>query len=108
MPHIILHNISTKDAISLSQEILSDLSLIVDVPEDWFEFNCLNSQCIVENEIDNKSILVYIDWFKRKKDIQDQVALLMNKALAKRGYRNITIYFRELTKDNYYENMNQF
>lgn len=108
MPHIICHNLNDAEVLAFSRAILDDISAAAEIERDWFEFYAGNNRCVSERGYQDKQIYLEIKWFKREKQIQDQVAYIINDYLRRQGYGNIVIYFDELAKANYYENMNQF
>ncbi len=108
MPNINVTNFSKEDLISLSQEVVTDLSLAIGCDIDWFNFNSISNFLVAENKINLTNCFVCVQWFKRDEQTKLKVVDILDEALRKRNYEEITIYFEELEKSNYFENKKQF
>lgn len=110
MPRIIYKNISPEDVCVLSKELSRKSAEIVGCPVDWLTFECVHNYLFVDGDDQTMNTLfIEVEWFKRSQDQQDELAMYLYEELTKRyTTREITIIFKDLNKEDYYEEGKNF
>ncbi|MGL5681503.1 MAG: DUF1904 family protein [Marinifilaceae bacterium] len=104
MPTLRFHAIDQDRLLKVSANLLDDLVHIVQVPEDYFNFEVIRSACIIRNQIGDGFPIVEILAFQRDIEVEDQMAKAVTKHLQRAGYPDSEVYFIHLEKRHYYNN----
>ncbi|MDR1781458.1 MAG: DUF1904 domain-containing protein [Bacilli bacterium] len=108
MPHLFFNNVKEEIVSKLAQELTLKLSQVSQIESDWFEYYVQTNKCYTQDAYQKNNAYIEVKWFKRTSDIKENIARHLNDYLHQHNYSNVVIYFNELDKDNYYENMEQF
>ena len=108
MPQLIIKGLKPCEYRPFAKESRPELSRIVECPEDWFTFDYQLSAMYTSGGAVESFPVLQIWWFERPKDVQDRVAVYLDEALKKRGYRNSQISFHIFREEDYYEDGRHF
>jgi len=103
MPYVNFHNLTQKQIMDVSKDILEDIARIVDCPTDWFCFNGIAGFSIIDNELRDDVCYVKVEWFKRDEETIEKVTNLIDESLRKIGIKETVITFSDLDKKKYFE-----
>ncbi len=104
MPQIMLKGLSENQVSTLAKNTSENLSKIVGCPADWFIFDSISSTIFSHTGEKSEQAIIAVHWFKREQEIQDKVALCLDKELEKLGFQDRQISFSVFLKECYYEN----
>lgn len=104
MPQFTFKGLEEIQVKKLSKILAPTLSKLLNTPEDWFSFEYSSPIFYVSGEKVQVDASVEIRWFDRGQEIQDETALILNNALVNLGYKEPTVIFHALKKENFYEN----
>lgn len=104
MPHIIIKGMDMADIKKISKEMIEELSIIVDCPQQYFTIEVADSHFIVNGELVKKDPFIQINWFDRGQEVQDKTATTITKYIENAGCKEVEIFFTILERKNYYEN----
>lgn len=105
MPHIIFRGIDVADVKEIEKPMVQEISSIVNCPVDHFTVEWTPT-LFISGGVENSGgyPFVTINWFKRSRDQQDDVAKIVTKIVLDLGYSDVCVYFNELDPTAYYEN----
>lgn len=103
MPQIIVKGMTFESLKSISDDMIHNLSLIMDCPNDYFLLEYIEANYIGCSPYP----LVEIKWFDRGQDIKNKSALFITQAIKHVGYENVEVNFTSLAPSDYFENGEQ-
>lgn len=108
MPQLTFKGLDEKQVQNLSKTLAPTLSKLMNTPEDWFTFEYSPSICYISGEKVQGEVSADIRWFDRGQKMQDETALIVNKALVDLGFQEPTVVFHALKKESFYENVQHY
>lgn len=105
MPHIVYKAIDVEDVKKIERIIIQEISKIVNCPQEHFTTEWTPTLFISQG-VENTGgyPFVTVNWFKRSREQQDDVAKVITQAVLELGYSDVCVYFNELDPSAYYEN----
>ncbi|WDV46394.1 DUF1904 family protein [Clostridiaceae bacterium M8S5] len=109
MPHIKIRGMKKEEIQSISTKLLDELSRVIRSPKDHFTLEYIESTFIYDGELHNGGYpFINVDWFSREKETMQETANIITNMVRQFGYEDITVYFTDLKKENYFENGEHF
>lgn len=102
MPTLRLYNISKESAMSAAPCLLSSLSSIYCLPEDYINLEVVLSVSVNKSGGWSGLPMIEIVSFKRELEVEDSVAESINAIFKTEGYQEIEIYYHYVEARNYY------
>lgn len=99
MPQIHFTGISDEHFNDLKEEIVDELSILLDRDKKFF-FLSLNKDLLYYAA--DKHPMVKFTAFKRSLEVKKSIAKIINEKLQKKGYKNVSVTFMDLEKENYF------
>ena len=105
MPHIIYKAIDVEDVKQIEQPIIQEIAQIINCPADHFTSEWTPT-LFISHGLENSGgyPFVTVNWFKRSREQQADVAKIITQAILDLGYSDVCVYFNELEPSAYYEN----
>ncbi len=108
MPHLRIRGMKEDEIVKISTELLDELVRVIDVPRNHITIEHIKSTFIFDGETDkNKAPFVDVLWFDRENKMQE-VAHVITTFIKPFEYKDVTVYFTNLTKEQYFENGEHF
>ena len=104
MPHIIVKGCSLEEVQSIKNNMITSLSSILDIPEEHFTLEHLNSVFVS----DERYPFICVKWFDRGPEKKQVVANTITDLIHTFHQGDVTVYFEDLIKENYFENKKHF
>lgn len=113
MPNFRFSGIDIPRIKELSKELTESLSKALDCPTDWITFSVGSfgdGNIFCNGEILKNEVFVHVEWFDRGEIVKDSVAkiitdgVLSTKEFKFAEIKNVTVIFRNIPKEDYYEN----
>ena len=109
MPHIRMRAITPEQAATLSSNLPSDLSQIIQTPIDNFTFELIETRFFEKGSISKAYPFIEVLWFARPQEVQDACArLITDKVKALVPENDVAVVFTVLNANAYYENGSHF
>lgn len=104
MPQLSFKGLKESEVQQLSKKLSPKLSQLMNTPEDWFTFEFSPVTAFVSGEKVEGEPCVDVRWFDRGQEVQDETATIICGILTEMGYKETTVVFSPLKKQNFYEN----
>lgn len=102
MPRLVFKGIKIEELKLISSSLLEELSNVVKTDIDNFILEYPNNTYVFLGKEITIYPLVEVNWFKRDKDIEENVKNIIINKIRKIGYNEVEVYFVELKKESYY------
>lgn len=103
MPQVIVKGISREKTAALAPRIAETVSSIIAVPREWIVVEHNDVAFFRGGEADPHSAMVVIQWRKRPRELQEQVAETLARLLLAEGSRPVEVIYQNLDMDDFYE-----
>ena len=105
MPHLRFRGLKKEEVMEVSVDLIDKLSAIMECPKVHFTLEHISSLYIADGEEAKvKYGFVEIMWFKRSDEIKQLVASAITSSLSKYDREDVSIYFYDMEKENYFKN----
>lgn len=104
MPHLLIRGVSPDGIREVSRDLISELAVICECPEDHLLLECLNTTAIFGGNIVPSYPFVEVNWFERGPRVRDLAAECIDRHIRSLGIPEAEIAFRRYEPDAYYAN----
>lgn len=104
MPQLTFRGIAPDKVAMVSSSLPEQLAAILDCPQDYFTFDCLNPVSFFNGLPVPTAPFIEVLWFDRGKVIQDKAAETITEALRNIGVEELEICFKPISTSEYYGN----
>ncbi|MCB9643803.1 MAG: DUF1904 family protein [Myxococcales bacterium] len=106
MPHLRVRGVDQELIRQLSHAILDQMVEIVQAPRDWFTIEAIHSTYFFDGQEKSPGALMELLWFDRGQDVKDRLATAITEIFKPHipEGQDITLIFRDLRKNDYFEN----
>lgn len=109
MPHIRFRGMKREEVQELSIELLNELVKLINVPREHFTLELEETTFFHDGERDKNAYpFVNVEWFDRGTETMQATAEIITNAIKSYNYPDVGVYFRNLSKERYYENGEHF
>lgn len=108
MPQLTFKGISRQAVLDMSESLVDDLEVILNVPREYFTIEHVDSFFIKDGQRAEDYPLVFVAWFDRGEDMQNNTARTITAYVHNAGYKNVDVIFTTLERSKYYENGEHF
>lgn len=104
MPQLRIKGIEAEKILSISKDLVNELTEIVECPRDYFTIECIDTTSIFDGEFVETYPFVEVAWFDRGQKVQDRVAKIIATYINQLGVQDVEIAFVVFKENSYYEN----
>lgn len=102
MPQLIFKGVRPEDVRIMSKTLPAILSEISDTPEDYFTFEVPSTTYFSNGEVFDMYPLVEIKQFRRKPEVEAEMAGCVAGAVTDLGYEECEVYFIHIGDEDYH------
>lgn len=104
MPQLTFRGFTPSQVAQASLHLAPRLAAVLNCPEDYFTFDCLQVQSFSEGESVPTYPFIEVLWFDRGKTVRDEAAMVINLVLLELGVPELEMCFKAVPKAAYYGN----
>lgn len=104
MPQIIIKGLDVHEVKKINIDLIHDLSVVMNCPEDHFILECVQS-VFLAGGIEIKTYpLIEIKWFDRGSEIKQETVNCLTRHIRTLNYADVEVFFTALKPEDYFEN----
>ena len=103
MPQVVVKNLSREEVARLASPIAQAVAGPIGVPLDYIVVEHADTAFFRSGAPDSRSVMVWIYWKKRPRELQEQVAKGLGTLLLAEGFAPVEVVYVNLDMDDFYE-----